>query len=212
MTTRHLLALGLIGVCVTTLAVWPRAHTPAHFDSFITNDLESASPPHAQESLQATATTRALSDSPLDVPLGEPAIVRLFYGRTACATTKGNPRIVLPRAKRPRAGQPFNITFATHTLTGSVWTGEIAVLVQSHRPLAQPIDFTPYGAPGCWLLVNLDASIYIPTTNGVGTWTWTPPVWASGVHLFMQLIVFAPAANRAGAVGSPGIEIIVGQW
>lgn len=212
MNTRLFLAAGLLGLGITTYAVWSRAmRTPPTFDSFITSDLNDAGSP--SDTLPHEVQARALaSDLALDsVSLGEPALVRMIYGRTACATTKGNPRVVLPAAKRPLAGQPFSITFATHTLAGSTWPGELAVLVQSHRP-ATPIDFTAYGAPGCWLLVNLDASVYIPTTNGIGTWTWTPPAWASGVHLFMQLIVFSPEANRAGAVGSPGIELIVGQW
>lgn len=206
-----------LAIAVLMLAGCGADPAPVPFDPFFTADLDRAG--GGIEGRDSIRENIRVTDAPTaDAQIGEPALARMFYGRTACTTAGGvNPMVYLPRARRPKVGQQFTVGFATRA--GGTGPDEVSLLVMSHRHAA-PIDFTPYGAPGCWLLVNFDlfdtdpdsGVLLMPTQNGLAHWNWTPPSWATGVHLWMQFVVFAPGQNLAGAIGSPGLELVAGQW
>ena len=154
----------------------------------------------------APSTIERVAQATVDAPLPEPAIAREVYAPTACQARGGvNPMVFLPRAKRPIVGREFSVVFASRGVAPR--PNDLCVLVQSLRP-AVPIDFSPYGFPGCWLLVNLDTTLVLPTEGGLATWRWTPTI--PGVHLWLQLLVFAPGENAGGIIASPAVEIITG--
>jgi len=94
-------------------------------------------------------------------------------------------------------------------------------LIISATAQAQPIDFTPYGMPGCWLHVSLDDLVYVPVgyskpgmierIGGRIMLTWTPPMSFLGRSVWMQMLVSFPGLNQAGFLSSHAIEVRVGS-
>ena len=85
-----------------------------------------------------------------------------------------------------------------------------------------PGDYTSWGMPGCWLLVEPKLVVYLPvgiddglvsrsaSSPGRMELRWTPPGTAAGNVLWFQLLVAAPTANPFGLVGGPALRVTVG--
>lgn len=163
----------------------------------------------------------------LDVAPSVSSVARMLPQRSACNPRGGvNPYVHLP-ATLPRSSEPLRITWSTRcafTLAqppkppgppaAECW------LVWSTRRSDGPIDFTPYGMPGCLLLVRPDNVLLVPTVRPAGNCTvwregglvhfeWTRP--SLGAQWFAQLLVAAPGETPAGFLASPAIEVVVGN-
>lgn len=78
---------------------------------------------------------------------------------------------------------------------------------------ALPLSLGAFGAPGCNLRVSPDANVLMLGTGNQATWTFTVPNNAAfvGLGLYNQAVVFDPAANAAGAVGSDAHAMLLGN-
>ena len=77
--------------------------------------------------------------------------------------------------------------------------------------MQEPIDFTPYGMPGCWALVNPDMVVSVPASGSTGMvmrergdgrilFRWTPDAGMQGQSMFLQLLVARPGQTPSGWV------------
>ena len=179
--------------------------------TFVTTSQEDwgSAAPAAQELRSAS-----IDDLPLIVQPQPDSLIRIVYARTSCLPAGGvNPCVYLP-SSLPRAGEHLGVTFSTRC--GGNAPEALCWMIQSFRP-AMPIDFSWFGTPGCWLLVNLENVITVPTTPAVNMriggnvyHSWTPNVTHVGAHYWLQLIVLAPGENFAGLLASPAVEIVIG--
>lgn len=153
----------------------------------------------------------------LDLVPPTSGLIRVVHGKTACRPTHGvNPLPVLPK-EAPRVGRLLAVTWSTRT--GGNPPAESCWLLTSFRPLNRPIDFSPYGMPGCWLLVNPDQIIAVPTTpgglivrdGGHVLLRWMPAASAAGIHFWLQLLVAAPGETPSGWLVAPAVEVLVGS-
>ena len=151
------------------------------------------------------------------LPTVEAALVRILEAPAACRSLGGvNPMPRMPDSL-PRAGSPFQVVWATRAGGVPIPPSAECWMITTYGP-PRPVDFSHYGAPGCWLMVPLDQIVWVPTNPGGLLWRdgghiffeWTPPEWAIGTHLIMQLLVQSDGENRAGWLLSPAVEIVVG--
>lgn len=159
----------------------------------------------------------------LDGPgLGLP-LVKEIYGPSSCRPLGGvNPGLKWVSGK-PRPGtQVFLSGFSRHGRpeppAATSW-----FILSVDTPF-QPIDWTPFGTPGCELLVSPQHILWVPESlpdpgqdfqiyrqGGFSILRWTPRWWNAGQTLRVQLLVLAPGENQAGFLSSNGIEIYVGS-
>jgi len=159
----------------------------------------------------------SLADA-LDLAPPQPRVLRLLHGPDSCRPKNGvNPYVHLPPG-RPRAGEPLAIDFVTRCGNLPPPPSAECWLIWSTRPIDRPIDFSPYGMSGCWLLVQPDNVLLVPPPRpgamvcregGVVRFRWASPVL--GTRLWMQLLVSAPGENVAGFLSSPAVEVWVGS-
>lgn len=158
--------------------------------------------------------------SAIDAAPATTGAVRLLTGPTSCRPAGGVlPYPVLPR-QIPRVGQEVAITWTTRACTIPPPPPDPCWIVASFRPAA-PVDFGPFGSPGCWLLVQPDQLVAVPATRPAGgmLWRdggtvffrWTPAPRDAGTSLLLQMIVLAPGETRSGWMVSPAVEVIVGS-
>lgn len=152
------------------------------------------------------------------LPVTVTGTIRFLLAPAACRPVHGvNPFPVLPR-EIPRVGREVAVTWATRACTLPPPPPAACWLVVSYRDPV-PVDFSPFGAPGCWLMAALDQVVAVPTQTGSLVWRdggyvlfrWTPPAWAAGTRMILQLLVSAPGENAAGWLVSPAVELIVGS-
>ena len=174
----------------------------------------------AEQALNERSADRALSDT-IESAFAPASfgVVRVIEAKTACQSVTGiNPMVWLPKYE-PKVGQPLRILWTTRAM--APFPADMAWMIVSHRNNAPaPVDFTPYGMPGCWLMVDLDISIALstgttgifnrPAGSGRINMEWVPPTHLAGQTVRMQMLVVAPGENRANLLSSPAIEIIFG--
>lgn len=152
--------------------------------------------------------------------VGSPATYTIRYARTQCAVPSG---FLLPflscRGVGPTVGQPWVLDAWTKvdpaTDTSAAW------LVVGWQDFV-PVDYSSWGMPGCWLLVEPKLVVYVPVgiddglvrrtqqSPGRIELNWTPPASAAGQTLWFQLLVAAPVANQFGLVTGPALRVQVG--
>lgn len=168
------------------------------------------------DQLVAAPSLRSLAAG-LDVAPRTSGLARVVHGKTACKPRSGvNPLPVLPR-KPPRVGELLAVTWSTRT--GGAPPSAPCWLIASFVGEQRPIDFSAFGMPGCWLLVNPDQVLAVPTAaggmvvrdGGHVLLRWIPPQSAAGMHFYLQLLVAAPGENTAGWLVAPAVEIIIGS-
>lgn len=137
----------------------------------------------------------------------------------------------VPYGSRVTPGQPVKIVLVDQRPPGTEPQAMWLILATSMLP--EPVDFTSYGMPGCWLHIPLESvNLLLPGAEyGLfkrfdNTWknaagqtvgncsvvefTWTPSADHLGRALYAQGLLLAPGANRAGLIGTPAVELTVG--
>ena len=152
------------------------------------------------------------------VPVPIVGTVRLLPAPAACRPAHGvNPLPVLPR-EIPVVGREVAITWATRA-GGIPQPPDVPCWLIASFSGPEPVDFSSFGAPGCWVLPKPEQVVAVPHAatgtvrqdGGHVLFRWTPPAWATGTQIMLQLVVAAPGENRVGLLVSPAVEIIVGS-
>jgi hypothetical protein len=160
------------------------------------------------------APSRRLSLILTDVVPPVAGLIRAVHGNTACRPVgEVNPYVHLPHYM-PEAGRQLEVLFVTRH--GGNAPTETAWLLWSFEEIDAPIDFTPFGMPGCMLLVRAENITTIPSQllqqdGGLIRFSWLCPTWSAGTHFWMQLLVFAPGQTTSGYLSSHAVEVIVGS-
>ena len=159
---------------------------------------------------------------------GAPAVVgrvRAIYGPTACRPAGGVNPYVWAWPSWPVAGQVTTVRGTSRaTLIPDAPSTMMWWVIGYHRA-ASPIDWSPYGLPGCRLLIGDPMLVLIhdqpelEMTRGWAVWRrggqawmrWRPPSWFVRHQLYVQLLVAAPGENRGGFLVSQGVELDVGS-
>ena len=143
------------------------------------------------------------------------------HGSTACQAKSGiNPYLWVPRNAVPRVGDTVEVVFTTRAC--EPYPAEDAFVVFGFTKLDHEIDFTPFGMPGCQLLIQPDSLVFVPSSGLTGiisrskgsgriTFSWVPPAGSAGLRLFMQLLVAAPGETTSGFLSSHAVEVRVGS-
>jgi hypothetical protein len=145
------------------------------------------------------------------------------YGTSVCHPTGGvNPYIFIPlNPTHPRVGDEVKLLFATRALRP--FPVEDMYLVWSNKLLDQSIDFTPFGMPGCQMLIDPQLIVRIPAdqemsgmvTHVAGTGEallkWTAPAWSAGMRLYVQMLTLSPGETPAGYISSHCVEVLIGS-
>lgn len=145
------------------------------------------------------------------------------YGLTACHPAGGvNPYIFIPMVPtHPHVGDVVELLFTTRALRP--FPSEDMYLVWSNTLLAEGIDFTPYGMPGCRLLIDPQQIVRIPAEqsmsgmvthvagSGEALLRWTAPSWSAGMRLYVQLVTLSPGETPSGYICSHCVEVLIGS-
>lgn len=143
-------------------------------------------------------------------------VMRFIDQPTPCNMDGGVSTYVWPEWKEPRAGEPLRIQWVTRA--ARPLPDELVSLLISTRKRTAPLDCSPWGHFGCWLVVEPDI-IIAPTEQGLLSrapgdgriqLAWTPePAWA-GTTFYVQMVV-ATNETRSGLAVSPGLEVLIGS-
>lgn len=146
-----------------------------------------------------------------------------IYGKSVCHPIGGvNPYIWIPGdPTHPHVGDEVKLLFTTRALRP--FPVEDMYLVWSNKLLDDSIDFTPFGMPGCQMLIDPQLIVRIPAdqdmsgmvTHGAGTGEallrWTAPPWSAGMRLYVQMLTLSPGETPAGYIGSHCVEVLIGS-
>ena len=125
-----------------------------------------------------------------------------------CAGSNGVPRLAGLGAM-PVPGSALPLRFDQLPLQATF------VLPVLGLPRATPLDLSPFGLPGCLLLVEPFVTSVVPAPAGTGTLQWalqlpsTPAL--RGIAARLQAAVVDPAANAAGATVTNALALVFGQ-
>lgn len=199
MATRHtLLLLTLLCACQSTPS-----------DPLLTLP----KPTTAERVMQPTLTQKALSVLAAPAPVIR-GVIRRLNPPTSCEMDGGVLPYVYPDWHEPRAGEVLRIQWVTRAMRP--YQGEPAVLLVSTQQ-ATPINLTPFGHKGCWLMVSPDFQL-APTQDGILTnpspglieLNWPLPDAFVGMTWRAQLVVFT-GATRSGWAVDCGVEFVIGS-
>jgi hypothetical protein len=146
-----------------------------------------------------------------------------IYGKSVCHPVGGvNPYIWIPNdPTHPIVGDEVKLLFTTRALRP--FPVEDMYLVWSNKLLDDSIDFTPFGMPGCQMLIDPQLIVRIPAdqdmsgmvTHAAGTGEallkWTAPPWSAGMRLYVQMLTLSPGETPAGYIGSHCVEVLIGS-
>jgi hypothetical protein len=169
-------------------------------------------PTNAEKVMLPTLTQKAMA-----VMSAAPAIrgvIRRLNPPTSCKIDGGVLPYCYPDWSEPRAGKLLRIQWVTRAMRP--FEGEPAVLLVSTEPAA-PLNLTPFGHEGCWLMVRPDW-LLAPTQEGLLTspspgvleLNWVLPEAFVGMTWRAQLVVFTGATRSGWAVDS-GVEFTIGS-
>lgn len=155
----------------------------------------------------------ALDVTPTTLPLA-----RVHHGATACRGHRGVNPLAIPDPRGPRAGAEWTCLFVTSACPVPAEPAWPCWIVTSARPLPAPVDFSAYGMPGCWLLVQPDQIVAVPPQASTGmlrrergsgrVWLhWTPAAGSVGRTHWFQLVTMSPS----GWLSSGAVEATVGS-
>jgi len=192
--------------------------------------------PEPRPPIRATRGVEMPQPRPLLAAASDASSARDVYGRhgrfrvvhrTACRSGFPNP-LVWPdryaaapgRPRPPAAGEPLRVEWTTEGTVPPFPASPVFLLVSLGD--TGSIELGPgTGLAGCSLHVSPNprnlfafapASVpWLTQVGGVVRLTWTPPAVFAGVEVNMQAVVYAPEANAAGWLLSPGLELWVGR-
>jgi PKD repeat protein len=131
-----------------------------------------------------------------------------FFG-AGCAGALGIPRNVA--VSQPIVGSTMTIGLNNLATNAAMMMIGFSNTTSPLGPL--PLDATPFGAPGCFLRVNPESTLFVFGVNNGALFNLTIP--NSAIYLcqqfYTQYISFDPAANPAGVAGSDACGAIIGQ-
>lgn len=112
----------------------------------------------------------------------------------------------------PALGQSF-VSTMTNVPTGGLPFANLGLSRTDAGGVPLPLDLSPLGMPGCWLLHDAGA-IGLPCTLVGGVVTYVLPLPAApslaGARLYLQGAAFAPGVNAFGLLTSDGLELSLG--
>ena len=122
-----------------------------------------------------------------------------------CAGSAGTPVL---------ANTPYTLPWLGDTMrtrVNTVPTSLGALFVSSFTP-ATPTSLTPFGMPGCNLLVTPDVLEFRSTNAGAAEWTLSIPNNTAlvGMPIHQQALPLDPTANALGVVASNGLVMVPG--
>lgn len=144
-----------------------------------------------------------VSDS--DLTINTPSASYAPFGQ-GCPGSAGVPTLGAQAGTLPVIGTTFT---AQLTTLPSASAGAFLVLGQGRTPAT---SLTALGLSGCMSFVTLDASVFIPVSNGTGSWSVSIPnrMTLLGLNVFQQAVVLDPgAANPARAVVTNAADLFV---
>lgn len=208
-----------VGVYVAIVMAFVGCRSPHPAAAGLPEPLRGAKPVELEDALQAPLGGRMLALLDQQVH----GNVRMLHGRTACAGVSPLPYIVVPSNQpAPRVGRQWTCDFVTSACSLPPEPDWLAWIMLSLRaPDGVPLDLTPYGNRGCWLLVNPDQLVAVPPGfeapsgsmlsrapgKGAVTFRWTPELGMAGQMVWMQFVVLSPR----GFLSSYAIELTVGS-
>jgi hypothetical protein len=122
-----------------------------------------------------------------------------------CAGSAGTPLLAKAPYTLPWLGDTMR------TRVNTVPTSLGALFVSSFTP-ATPTSLTPFGMPGCNLLVTPDALEFRSANAGAAEWTLAIPNNTAlvGMPIHQQALPLDPTANALGVVASNGLVMVPG--
>lgn len=159
------------------------------------------------------------------VDSGLPSIVEVIHPPTKCDThlvwLRSDQRepIVYANA-RCNAGDHFHAIFRHAFVHRDGPVPRPAWLLLSLAPPGDPVSLDSWGAPGCWLMVNLDLQwlhvlqpdgVLLVATPGRLTLHWDVPASLAGLDFWAQMLWWEPGANAANHLVSPLLHVRVGR-
>lgn len=167
----------------------------------------------ALEPATAGVLLAAMDLAPEALPLA-----RVHHGATACRGHRGVNPLAIPDPRGPRVGAEWTCLFVTSACPVPAEPAWPCWIVTSARALPSPIDFSAYGMPGCWLLVQPDQIVAVPPQASSGMLRraagsgqvrlhWTPAPGSAGATHWFQFVTLSPS----GFLSSAAVEVVVGS-
>jgi hypothetical protein len=135
----------------------------------------------------------------------------LVYG-SGCVGTAGVPQLSAPAGQLPILGRPFTVQVAGLPL-GQPAALQVGASRTHWDTLPLPLDLSPIGMPGCFLLASPQVAFVLLPSGGVARHVLLlpqDPVLIGGTF-FLQAFARDPAANALGFTVSNGGECRVGN-
>ncbi|MCB9884916.1 MAG: PKD domain-containing protein [Planctomycetes bacterium] len=132
------------------------------------------------------------------------------FAGTGCANSLGNVPGLTPSGN-PTVGSNLTITVDNCPSNNAIMCTGFVNDTSVFGPL--PFDGSQFGAPGCFLRVSTDATLFLVGASNQVNWFFNIPnnPAFSGQQFYNQAIVFDPAANALGAVVSDASGMLIGN-
>jgi len=129
-----------------------------------------------------------------------------------CPHASGTPSLAPTGGSVPALGSLLNLSLSQLDASGA--PAFVAVgFDNTMTPLGPtPLSLSLFGAPGCSLLLDSLATMFVANLGGNGNFVMGIPNFPglTGIALYHQALVFAPGFNSLGAVVSNGGEGVIG--
>jgi PKD repeat protein len=132
-----------------------------------------------------------------------------FFG-PGCPTSQSlisSQSVVTP----PRLGSTLSVDLGNLPLNAGIQILGFSNTMSAFGPL--PLDTTPFGAPGCFGRVSVDATVFLLGSGGTANWSLTIPATPSlaCLQFYTQCLVIDPTANTLGAVLGDAYAGVIGS-
>jgi len=107
----------------------------------------------------------------------------------------------------PRINSLMNVTTSNYATGSSI--GFVCFGVTGFNP---GVEMSPFGAPGCYILVNTDFNFLVVANNGTSVLPLQIPnnPGFQGAVLNVQTFALAPGANQLGVTASNAVALTFG--
>ena len=134
---------------------------------------------------------------------GSPLAGYTSYG-AGCAGSLGVPDLHAVPGSRPALGSSFSVAVDNLPLNLAILT--VGFSNSSSGAIPLPLDLGGFGMPGCFLLADPLATVFLVGAGQSATWIWNVPSSPAffAVPFYNQAFVLDGAANLAGLTASNG--------